>query len=402
MSPLRRACRVTLAAALGLLIITSPASAAEPPTYTFHKQTLWRSYQTGGKVTCFRLPAVVRTRNDVLLAFAERRNGNDCADHGAFDVVMRRSLDHGRTWEASRTVLAGTAGAVLQGHATVVADSGGRVFLFSTSEPAVARPWVPRTPKVQVSTDDGVTWSAPRDLSGVIKAPAGDQDWFATGPGHGIQLTRGARAGRLVVPVYFNVGDQQSVRLIYSDDHGTSWKIGATATYGKSVLELGEQTLVERADGSILVVARNGAVPGTTSVHGLATGVSRDGGETFAAPFRADQAVVAPPTHPALLRQRWDTAGYSRILLSAPATPKTDNNAVGMNVRSSFDEGTTWRTYDNKAGNAGVRIDGDHAGYSDLTLIGNGAIGVLYEAGVVRFRDEIRWNWFWESALGLP
>ncbi|MCG5220829.1 glycoside hydrolase [Streptosporangium sp. KLBMP 9127] len=61
-----------------------------------------------------------------------------------------------------------------------------------------------------------------------------------------------------------------------------------------------------------------------------------------------------------------------------------------MNVRSSFDEGGTWRTYNNTVGNGGVRIDDDHAEYSDMTLIGNGAIGVLYEAGAARFRDEIR------------
>ncbi|GAA2213633.1 hypothetical protein GCM10009850_090960 [Nonomuraea monospora] len=405
----------TLGAAIGAVVAVAvttvttatPAAAAQPPTHTWHKQTLWKQYTgtdpaTGATVTtCYRLPAVVRTRNDVLLAFAERRNRNNCADHGAFDVVMRRSTDNGVTWEASRTVLAGTAGAALQGNATVVADSSGPVFLFTTSEPTATQT-TPRVPKVQVSNDDGRTWSAPRDLSADIKAPAGAGDWFATGPGHGIQLTRGAHAGRLVVPVYFAVGDRQSVRLVYSDDHGASWRIGATATYDKTVLKLGEQTLVERTDGSILVIARNGAVPDDqTSVHGLAKGVSSDGGLTFDGGFRADNAVTAPPTHPALLRQRWDGGPYTRILLSAPATPKTNNNPVGMNVRSSFDEGATWRDYDGSTGNAGVRIDGDHAGYSDMTLLGNGAIGVLYEAGAARFRDEIRWNWFWESAIGL-
>ncbi|TYB61833.1 exo-alpha-sialidase [Nonomuraea sp. PA05] len=401
----------TLGAAIGavaaVLVTATPAAAAQPPTHTWHKQTLWKQYTstdpaTGATVTtCYRLPAVVKTRNDVLLAFAERRNRNNCADHGAFDVVMRRSTDNGVTWEASRTVLASTAGAALQGNATVVADSSGSVFLFTTSEPTATQT-TPRVPKVQVSTNDGRTWSAPRDLSADIKAPAGAGDWFATGPGHGIQLTRGAHAGRLVVPVYFAVGNRQSVRLVHSDDHGASWRIGATATYDKTVLKLGEQTLVERTDGSILVIARNGAVPDDqTSVHGLARGVSSDGGLTFDGDFRADNAVTAPPTHPALLRQRWDGGPYTRILLSAPATPKTNNNPVGMNVRSSFDEGATWRGYDGSTGNAGVRIDADHAGYSDMTLLGNGAIGVLYEAGAARFRDEIRWNWFWESAIGL-
>ncbi|MBB5777085.1 sialidase family protein [Nonomuraea jabiensis] len=390
------------AALMAVALTASPAAAAQPPTYVFHTQTLWRSIPASGSqaATCYRLPAVVKTRNDVLLAFAERRNRNNCADHGAFDVVMRRSTDNGVTWEASRVVLPSTAGAALQGNATMVADSSGPVFLFTTSEPTASQT-TPRTPKVQVSTDDGVTWSSPKDLSGVIKAPAGAGDWFATGPGHGIQLTQPAHSGRLVVPVYFSVGDTQSVRLIYSDDHGATWQIGATATYDKSVLKLGEQTLVERTDGSILVIARNGAVPDDqTSVHGLARGVSTDGGQSFDGDFLADGAITAPPTHPALLRQR-DKAPYTRILLSAPATPKTDNNPVGMNVRSSFDEGATWRNYDNSTNNAGVRIDGDHAGYSDMTLLGNGAIGVLYEAGVNRFRDEIRWNWFWESAIGL-
>lgn len=398
---------VMTAAVMAVVVGVAPAAAAQPPTRTWHKQTLWKQYTTtdpatGAQVTtCFRLPAVVRTRNDVLLAFAERRNRNNCADHGAFDVVMRRSTDNGVTWEASRTVLASTTGAALQGNATVVADSTGPVFLFTTSEPTPTQT-TPRTPKVQVSHDDGRTWSAPKDLSESIKAPAGAGDWFATGPGHGIQLTRGDHKGRLVVPVYFAVGSRQSVRLIYSDDHGENWRIGATATYDKAVLRLGEQTLVERTDSSILVIARNGAVPDDqTSVHGLAGGVSRDGGITFDGGFRADNAITAPPTHPALLRQRGDGGPYTRILLSAPATPKTDNNPVGMNVRSSFDEGATWRNWDGTVNNAGVRIDGDHAGYSDMTLIGNGAIGVLYEAGTARFRDEIRWNWFWESAIGL-
>ncbi|MBE1589999.1 exo-alpha-sialidase [Nonomuraea angiospora] len=389
-------------AILAVALSASPAAAAQAPTYVFHTQTLWKSIPATGSqgATCYRLPAVVKTSNDVLLAFAERRNQNNCADHGAFDVVMRRSTDNGLTWEASRVVLPSTAGAALQGNATVVADSTGPVFLFTTSEPTASQT-TPRTPKVQVSSDDGVTWSSPKDLSGVIKAPAGAGDWFATGPGHGIQLTQPAHDGRLVVPVYFAVGDTQSVRLIYSDDHGATWQIGATATYDKSVLKLGEQTLVERTDGSILVIARNGAVPDDqTSLRGLARGVSTDGGQSFDGDFRADGAIIAPPTHPALLRQR-DKAPYTRILLSAPATRKTDNNPVGMNVRSSFDEGATWRNYDNSTNNAGVRIDGDHAGYSDMALLGNGAIGVLYEAGVNRFRDEIRWNWFWESAIGL-
>ncbi|WP_188189122.1 sialidase family protein [Nonomuraea sp. SYSU D8015] len=397
-----------------VVLTASPAVADQAPTYTFHTQSLWKQIVTQDpntgerQETCFRLPAVVKTKRNVLLAFAERRN-KSCADHGVFDVVMRRSLNNGVDWETSRPVVPSKPGEVLQGNATVVADLAdlpddsqeGKVFLFTTSEPAADRT-TPRKPAVRVSADDGKTWSAPTDLSNVIKAPAGAADWFATGPGHGIQKAREPHKGRLVVPVYFAVGDRQSVRLIYSDDHGGNWRIGATATYSKSVLKLSEPTLVEQTDGGILVIARNGALDEPTSVQGMARGVSRDGGDTFHGDFRVDTSITAPPTHPSTLRQRWGTSSYSRILLSAPATPKTNNNPRGMNVRSSFDEGTTWRDYNGTLNPKGVRIDDDFAAYSDMVLIGNGAIGVLYEAGENRFRDEIRWNWFWESALGLP
>uniref|UniRef100_UPI003F49A001 sialidase family protein n=1 Tax=Nonomuraea sp. CA-252377 TaxID=3240003 RepID=UPI003F49A001 len=409
-----RLSRMFGAAVVAMSLTVTPAVAAQAPTYLFHQQTLWRQYTTidvatgARQTTCFRLPAVVRTKRNVLLAFAERRN-RSCADHGVFDVVMRRSADHGRTWEPNRVIVPSRPGEVLQGHATVVADLAdladdaqeGKVFLFTTSEPAVDQT-MPRRPALRVSSDDGRTWGPPTDLSDVVKAPAGAGDWFATGPGHGIQKTREPHRGRLVVPVYFATATHQSIRLIYSDDHGSSWKTGATATYDKTVLKLSEQTLVEREDGGILVIARNGAVPEFTSLTGMASGVSRDGGGTFDGDFRADTSITAPPTHPALLRQRWGGSSYSRILLSAPATQKTDNNARGMSVRSSYDDGVTWRDDNGTVDAKGVLIDSDHAGYSDMTVIGNGAIGVLYEAGPRRFREEIRWNWFWESAIGLP
>ena len=51
-----------------------------------------------------------------------------------------------------------------------------------------------------MSVDDGLTWSEPRDLSSEIR-PADWNSWYATGPVHGIQLTRGRHAGRLVFGV---------------------------------------------------------------------------------------------------------------------------------------------------------------------------------------------------------
>lgn len=434
-----RTFRVRLAAAVvgsltvaGMQAVTAAPAAATPPTESFHIQTLWRSGTEGG--TCFRLPAITKTSSGTLVAFAERRN-DSCDDNAVTDIVMKRSFNDGRTWTDTEVVLGHESGAESISFATVVAHSDGPIFLFTTTQPSPTDNR-PRTPKVQVSTDDGREWSEPRDLSSSIMAPSGDDDWFATGPGHGIELQRGAHQGRIVVPVtYKEDGEgEQGVRMIYSDDLGGTWTSGASVKYDMDDFHLVEPTIAEDDDANILMVARNGAVADPhASLDGLAQATSADGGESFeniaetdldgngfldddarygdddgdadddptASPVFTKSAATAPPIHPSLLRQRYGGSSYSRLLLSAPARPKTDNNAQGMFVRSSFDDGATWTAWDGAADPEGVEIDTDHAGYSDLVNTDRG-IGVLYEAGEVRFRDEVRFNWFWESALGLP
>ncbi|MGA5562825.1 hypothetical protein ACPCUV_16835 [Streptomyces platensis] len=51
--------------------------------------------------TSFRIPAVVRARSGILLAFAEGRV-TSAADSGTLHLVLERSADGGRTWGPSR------------------------------------------------------------------------------------------------------------------------------------------------------------------------------------------------------------------------------------------------------------------------------------------------------------
>ena len=53
-----------------------------------------------------------------------------------------------------------------------------------------------------------------------------------SGPVHGIQLQRGPHAGRLVIPCDHRVRgvDSWGSHLVYSDDHGETWKLGAVDT----------------------------------------------------------------------------------------------------------------------------------------------------------------------------
>ena len=79
------------------------------------------------------------------------------------------------------------------------------------------------------SDDDGKTWSAPRDITPMVKA-----DWMkflGVGPGTGTVLRTGPHAGRIIVPTYStnfvsHLSGSQSARVIYSDDHGETWHMG--------------------------------------------------------------------------------------------------------------------------------------------------------------------------------
>ncbi len=63
-----------------------------------------------------------------------------------------------------------------------------------------------------------------------------------------------------------------------------------------------------------------------------------------------------------------------------------------MSIRSSYDEGATWET-------AGTVIYPERAGYSDLTLLADGDIGLLYETGAGSPHGTINFTAFSEAEL---
>ena len=57
---------------------------------------------------CFRIPTIIKTQSGTLLAFAENRI-SDCGDNGPHHaLVLRRSLDMGKTWGPMIQVVEGT------------------------------------------------------------------------------------------------------------------------------------------------------------------------------------------------------------------------------------------------------------------------------------------------------
>ncbi|HAH44488.1 sialidase family protein [Gimesia sp.] len=313
----------------------------------------------------FRIPALLSTPRGTLLAFAEGRKHN-LKDSGDIDLVLKRSEDQGKTW-SDLAVIWNDAENTCGNPCPVVDQTTGRIWLPLTwnhgkdhaNQIRDQSGHDTRRVFMSYSDDDGLTWKRPYEVTESTKKP--EWTWYATGPGNGIQLTRGKYKGRLVIPCDHNVTLQGSVirraHAIFSDDHGKSWKVSEP---------IGEKTnecaVVELADGRLLMNMR--------SYHGKnrrAIAFSEDGGATWS-DVTLDQALIEPVCQASLIRARFPAAEKpGQILFSNPASQKREK----MVVRLSEDDGRTWKT--------SRLVTAGSAAYSSLVEIGSGEIGLLYE-----------------------
>ncbi|PZF83445.1 sialidase family protein [Jiangella anatolica] len=367
---------LTLALAASVLAAQTPSQAVSPVRQAVVFESGTEGYDT------FRIPAIVRSDEGTLLAFAEGRVGGG-GDTGDIDLVLRRSFDEGRTWGPLQVV--GDNGANVFGNPTPVVDPGtGDIVLLSThnagdaAEAEIMRGEVTaeqsRRVFVQRSTDDGASWSPARDITATTKLP--EWRWYATGPVHAIALEHGEHRGRLVAPANHSTSPPAGssdtgqeakyygAHSLYSDDGGLTWQLGDIDTPLTGVVNPNENTVTELADGTLYFNARdqNGTGAGTR-----ATTTSSDGGETFDAPFALEPDIVTPVVQGSVLRL--PRAG-DRLVYAGPANPAARRT---LQLRYSLDEGATWT--------GGLVLHDGPAAYSDLVEAGARTLGVLYENG---------------------
>ncbi|GAA4451411.1 sialidase family protein [Phytohabitans houttuyneae] len=371
--------------ALAALLLLAGSVVSPAPEPFVDEQVIYRQGDFG--YACFRIPAAVRANDGTVLAFAEGRVA-DCGDDGDIDLVLRRSTDGGRTWGPLQVVSEGS-GSTHGNPVPIVDRRTGRVVVITTHNgPAPCTDGCDRDPYVQVSDDSGATWTAPRELTDA-KRPEWNH-WYATGPMHGIQLERGPHAGRLVVGASFESWDRvgphvYGTHLLYSDDGGETWHIGAETSRDDGRVIAQEVTVVELRDGRIYALARErGTDPGSR-----AYATSGDSGHTWEGPFRTLPALAMPDVQGSLLR--FDSG---RILFSAPAHPAAREVA---SIRSSYDEGRTWEAWQQ-----GKVFSWGPSAYSDMVRLDGDEAALMYEAGASTPYESIRWARFNEAYLDTP
>jgi len=332
------------------VVLTGAALGAEEAGMT---TTVFRAGEDG--YDTYRIPAIVCAKDGTLLAFCEGRVGGR-GDSGNIDLVLKRSGDGGATWSPLQVVwddAANTCG----NPAPVVLDSGEILLALTwndgnTHEREILEgKGAPRTVWLTRSTDHGKTWSPPRDIS--HQARRDDWRWYATGPGHAIQLP----SGRVVVACDHSLSPDYEgwhSHVIYSDDAGATWAIG-----GVVGPRTNESTVAALADGRLYLNMRSRRVPNQRAVAW-----SDDQGETWG-PVMDDANLVEPICQGSCLRLQ-SGAG---LLFSNPAS----TNRERMTVRLSMDGGETWPR--------AILLYPGPAAYSDLVQLESGQLACLYERG---------------------
>ncbi|HEU5583707.1 TPA: LPXTG-anchored neuraminidase NanA [Streptococcus pneumoniae] len=228
------------------------------------------------------------------------------------------------------------------------------------------------------SDDDGKTWSAPQDITPMVKA-----DWMkflGVGPGTGIVLRNGPHKGRILIPVYTtnnvsHLNGSQSSRVIYSDDHGKTWHAGEAVNDNRQVdgqkihsstmnnrrAQNTESTVVQLNNGDVKLFMR-----GLTGDLQVAT--SKDGGVTWEKDIKRYPQVKDVYVQMSAIHTMHNGKEY--IILSNAGGPKRENGMVHL-ARVEENGELTWLKHN--------PIQKGEFAYNSLQELGNGEYGILYE-----------------------
>lgn len=357
-----------------------------------------RQHQQDG-VHTYRIPGLTTSKNGTLLAVYDARRNSSRDLQGDIDIGLNRSTDGGHSWEPMQVVLdknewgglpekfngvsdaciladpeTGTiylAGLWMHG---VLDENGNWIAGLTAESDAWEHQWrnkgsqpgydVKKTSQFLItqSTDDGLTWSEPVNLTKMGK----QKEWWlwAPAPGRGIVLGDGT----LVFPTQGRDEAGESFSTItYSRDKGRTW-VTANPAYSNTT----ECAVVQLSDGRLMLNMRdNRNRQNKSETNGRAVFITHDLGQSWERHPTHHGALPEPTCMASLYKHQYDNGTKSILLFSNPNSRYQRDH---ITVKVSFDDGLTWPK------EHWLLLDkGKGRGYSCLTSIDENTIGIVYE-----------------------
>jgi sialidase-1 len=323
-------------------------------------------------VHTYRIPGIAATDKGTLLAVYDIRYKHSGDLPANIDVGLSRSTDGGKTWEPMKIIM--DMGAPHENNGV-----GDPAILF---DPVTKKIWVAALwskgnrsiagsePGLSADTtgqfvlvssdDDGRTWSQPYSITNQIKDPK----WhlYFNGPGNGIAMANGT----LVFPSqYWDESRKPGIphaALIFSEDHGKSWKSGSGAKSNTT-----ESQIVETTAGTLMLNMRDNR----GGFRSVAT--TTDLGTTWVEHHTSFNALPDPVCMASFIKARVKVKGHLKDVLFF-SNPNTTSGRYNLTIKASTDLGESWQPEHEL-----LLDDRKSFGYSALTRIDDETIGILYE-----------------------
>ncbi len=353
-----------------LSAVTNPQFDPEVHDMDIEKILIGNTSGGDGIYSHYRIPGIVVTKQDTVIMYFEARTGLD--DWSPMDLLVYRSTDGGNSFDEPIKVVEGVSTGTTINNPTMIVGNDGTLHLLYCVEYGICTECNAAATSACThgsgvfytkSTNDGVSWSTPVNISDSTAPNV--RNVFAVGPGHGICLDDGT----LLATVWYvrkDVGAAleshytSEVATIYSTNNGVTWQLGEEVPNPDNLYSPNETMLAKTSDGRVMLSIR-------TVQEGYRAVSWSDTGYSGWSDMKLDTTLVDPTCMGSLCA--YDVEGYPYMILSSNCNSTSGRRNITL--RASLDDGTSWEK--------SLVIDPGLAGYSDIAVDSKGTIYVLYE-----------------------